>query len=137
MPNKPQPRFPEPISEPFWEGAKNGELKFQRCDDCNEVVFYPRPHCTKCGGTNLTWNTSTGEGTVYTFSVVRQNRNPAFSDLGAYAVAYVDVDEGFRMLTNIVGVDDPTQDVAIGQRVRVEFEPQDSGDYPIPVFRPI
>ena len=137
MPSRPQPRFPEPITEPFWEGAKNGELKFQRCDDCDEVVFYPRPHCPQCGGTNLSWNTSSGEGTVYTFSVVRQNRNPAFADLGAYAVAYVDVDEGFRMLTNIVGVDDPTQDVAIGQRVRVEFEPQDSGDYPIPVFRPI
>lgn len=137
MPSKPQPRFPEPISEPFWEGVKNGELKFQRCDDCAEVVFYPRPHCTKCGGQNLTWNTSKGEGAVYTFSVVRQNRNPAFADLGAYAVAYVDVDEGFRMLTNIVGVDDPTQDVTIGQRVRVEFEAQDSGDYPIPVFRPI
>ena len=137
MPSRPQPRFPEPISEPYWEGAKNSELKFQRCDDCDEVVFYPRPHCPQCGSTNLTWNTSKGDGTVYTFSVVRQNRNPAFADLGAYAVAYVDLDEGFRMLTNIVGVEDPTQDVAIGQRVRVEFEPQDSGDYPIPVFRPV
>ncbi|MFQ5382255.1 MAG: Zn-ribbon domain-containing OB-fold protein, partial [Dehalococcoidia bacterium] len=55
----------------------------------------------------------------------------------AYAVAYVDLDEGFRMLTNIVGVEDPTTEVKIGQRVRVEFEQQDEGDYPIPVFRPI
>ncbi len=69
--------------------------------------------------------------------MVRQNRNPAFADLGAYAVAYVDLDEGFRMLTNVVGVDDPTADVRIGQRVRVEFEPQESGEYPIPVFHPI
>ena len=52
-------------------------------------------------------------------------------------MAYVDLDEGFRMLTNIVGTVNPTTDISIGQRVRVEFEKQDSGDYPIPVFRPI
>ena len=57
--------------------------------------------------------------------------------LGAYAVAYVDLDEGFRMLTNVVGVADPTKDIKIGQRVKVQFEKQDSGDYPIPVFTPI
>ena len=137
MPNRPQPRFPEPITEPFWEGAKAGELKYQQCSDCNEVVFYPRPHCTKCGGEHLEWKTSAGEGTVYTYSVVRQNRNPAFADLGAYAVAYIDLDEGFRMMSNVGGVDDPTTGVSVGQRVRVEFEAQDSGDIPIPVFRPI
>ena len=137
MPNRPQPRFPEPNTEPFWEGAKNGELKYQQCSDCNEVIFYPRLICTNCGGLNLDWKTSKGEGVVYTYSVVRQNRNPAFSDLGAYAVAYIDLDEGFRMMSNVVGVADPTKDVMIGQRVKVEFEKQDSGDYPIPVFRPV
>ncbi len=137
MPNRPQPRFPEPNTEPFWEGAKNGELKYQQCKDCNEVVFYPRLICVGCGGLNLDWKTSKGEGVVYTYSVVRQNRNPAFSDLGAYAVAYIDLDEGFRMMSNVVGVNDPTKDVKIGQRVKVEFEKQDSGDYPIPVFRPV
>ena len=62
---------------------------------------------------------STGLGTVYTYSVVRQNRNPAFADLGAYVVAYVDLDEGFRMLTNVVGVANPLTDVTCGMRVRV------------------
>jgi uncharacterized OB-fold protein len=66
-----------------------------------------------------------------------QNRIPGFQELGAYAVAYVDLDEGFRMLTNVVGVENPLTDVKIGQRVRVDFEKQDSGDYPIPVFKPI
>ena len=137
MPNRPQPRFPEPNTEPFWEAAKQGELRYQQCPDCNEIVFTPRLICTGCGDLNLEWKTSKGAGTVYTYSVVRQNRNPAFSDLGAYAVAYVDLDEGFRMLTNVVGVDDPTKDIKIGQRVQVDFEKQDSGDYPIPVFRPV
>ena len=66
-----------------------------------------------------------------------QNRIPGFQELGAYAVAYVDLDEGFRMLTNVMVDGDPTQLVKIGQRVRVDYEKQDSGEYPIPIFRPI
>src|SRR3970040_78876 len=120
MPNRPMPVFPEQDSQPFWEGAQRGELRYQRCDDCPSVVFYPRAHCTACGSARLSWHVSQGAGTVYTYSVVRQNRPPACAELGAYAVAYVDLDEGFRMLTNIVGVAAPTKDVRIGQRVRVE-----------------
>ncbi len=136
MPNKPQPAFPEPDTQAYWDAAKEGRLTYQQCDDCDEVIFTPRAQCQSCGSSSVTTKDSAGAGAVYTYSVVRQNRHPAFADLGAYAVAYVDVDEGFRMLTNIVGVDDPTQDIAIGMRVQVEFEAQESGDYPVPVFRP-
>ena len=135
MPNRPQPAFPELDSERFWEGAKQGELRYQTCEACQAVVFYPRAHCTECGSDRLAWHVSKGAGTVYTYSVVRQNRHPSFADLGAYSVAYVDLDEGFRMMSTIVGVDDPTKEIAIGMRVQVEFEPQESGEYPIPVFR--
>ncbi|MCY3646349.1 MAG: Zn-ribbon domain-containing OB-fold protein [Chloroflexi bacterium] len=139
MAKRPQPRFPEPHTEHFWEGAQQGELRYQRCnEDCGDpVVFYPRHHCPDCGSDDLDWHVSKGEGTVYTFSVVRQNRMPGFIDLGAYSVAYIDLDEGFRMMSSVVGVDDPTTEIQIGQRVRVEFEEQEEGDYPIPVFRPI
>ena len=137
MPNRPQPHFPEPDTKHYWEGAQAGELRYQTCDTCSQVNFTPTAHCQTCGGGKLSWKVSKGEGAVYTYSVVRQNRIPGFNDLGAYAVAYVDLDEGFRMLTNIVGTANPTTDISIGQRVRVEFEKQDSGDYPIPVFRPI
>jgi uncharacterized protein len=136
MPKRPMPAFPEPDTQPWWDAVKDRQLKYQKCDACSAVVFYPMAHCQACGSERLSWQTSKGAGTVYTYSVVRQNRHPAFADLGAYAVAYVDLDEGFRMLTNIVGVADPTKDVKIGMRVQVEFEDQESGDYPIPVFRP-
>lgn len=136
MSNRLQPIMPEHDTQAFWEGAKAGELRYQTCDACKGVVFTPRSHCTECGSTRLTTRASKGLGTVYTYSVVRQNRSPAFADLGAYAVAYVDLDEGFRMLSGIVGVGDPTKEVKIGMRVQVEFEPQDSGEYPVPVFRP-
>ena len=137
MANRPQPRFPEPNTAPFWEGAQQGELRYQTCNDCGDIVFYPRLHCPDCGSNSLKWNVSKGEGTVYTFSVVRQNRMPGFVDLGAYSVAYVDLDEGFRIMSSVVGVENPTTDIKIGQRVKVEFEKQDEGEYPIPVFRPI
>jgi uncharacterized OB-fold protein len=114
--------------------VKEGQLRYQTCNDCSSVNFYPTAHCKSCGGANLKWNVSKGEGTVYTFSVVMQNRIPGFQELGAYAVAYVDLDEGFRMLTNVVGVANPVEEVKIGQRVKVQFEKQDSGEYPIPVF---
>ncbi|GMU41243.1 MAG: hypothetical protein AMXMBFR23_21090 [Chloroflexota bacterium] len=136
MANRLQPVFPEHDTQAFWDGAKANELRYQVCEACNGVVFTPRSHCTACGSTRLATRVSKGLGTVYTYSVVRQNRSPAFADLGAYAVAYIDLDEGFRMLSGITGVGDPTKDVKIGMRVQVVFEPQDSGEYPIPVFRP-
>ena len=137
MPNRSMPKFPEPDTQPFWEATKRGELTYQQCDVCNEIVFYPRGACTNCGSGELTWKVSKGEGTVYTYSVVRQNRNPAFSDLGAYALAYIDLDEGFRMLSNVVGIGNPLTDVKIGQRVKVQFEKQDDGEYPVPLFVPV
>ncbi len=135
MPDRPQPRFPEPNTEKYWEAVKDGRLTYQQCADCSTVVFTPRILCTGCGSNNLTWKDSKGEGKVYTYTVVRQNRNPAFAPLGAYVLAWIDLDEGFRMLSSVVGVADPTKDVQCDARVKVDFEKQDTGEYPIPVFR--
>ncbi len=132
---RPQPRFPEPDTQPFYDATKAHRLTYQSCNSCGTVVFFPRSHCTSCGSRDLAWKDSKGEGTIYTFSVVRLNRHPSFAPLGPYAVAYVDLDEGFRILTNIVGVNDPTTDIAVGQRVRVEWQDQESG-IALPLFRP-
>ena len=67
---------------------------------------------------------------------MRQNRHPAFKDLGAYAVAYVDLDEGFRIMTNITGVADPTKEISVGQRVKVKWEDQPGGEVSLPMFAP-
>ncbi len=132
---RPQPRFPEPDTQPFWEATKGHELKYQVCTACSKVVFFPRRHCNHCGSLETEWRTSRGEGTVYTYSVVRLNRHPAFRDLGAYAVAYIDLDEGFRILSNVVGVENPVTDVKIGMRVRVKWEDQEGG-IALPLFEP-
>ena len=130
---RPLPRFPEPDTEPFWEATKRHELVYQ-VNDCGDVVFYPRKYCLACGSENTDWRVSKGEGEVYTFSVVMQSRHPAFADLGPYAVAYVDLDEGFRIMTNIVGVANPVEDIHCGMRVKVRWE--DQGEVSLPMFEP-
>jgi uncharacterized protein len=133
---RPLPRFPEPDTEPFWAATKQHELTYPTCNACGNVIFFPRQHCPNCGATEQTWHTSKGEGTVYSYSVIRQNRNPAFKDLGAYALAYIDLDEGFRMMSNVVGVADPTRDIAIGMRVKVQWEDQPGAEVALPLFAP-
>lgn len=136
MPDRPMPVFPELDTQAYWDATKQRKLIYQQCNECNTVVFTPRAHCTSCGSNNLKTLESKGEGSVYTFSVVRQNRQPAFAEMGAYSVAYIDLDEGFRMLSTVVGVADPTTDIKVGMRVKVDFEKQDSSEYLVPVFRP-
>ena len=136
MPNRPQPRFPEKNTEPYWKGAQEGKLLYQVDSETGDVVFPPRLINPKTGGNKLEWRESKGEGTLYTFSVVRQNRMPGFADMGAYSVAYVDMDEGFRVYSTVVGVENPLEDIKIGMRLKVDFEKQDEGEYPVPVFKP-
>lgn len=132
--SRPLPRLNEHDTREFWLATKNRELKYQKCDDCGTVVFYPRRHCTGCTGGNLSWYVASGKGTVYTYSVVRQSYHPFFRNLIPYAVAWIDLDEGPRILSNVVGVDDPSTDIEIGQRVEVEWEEHD--EVCIPLFRP-
>jgi len=134
---RPLPRFPEPDSEPFWEATKQHKLIYQTCNECKEVIFFPRRHCTNCGSLNSSWLESRGEGSVYTYSVIMQSRHPAFKDLGAFAIGYIDLDEGFRMMSNIVGVNDPVKDIHCGMRVKVHWEDQGEDAVSLPMFEPL
>ncbi len=132
-PSRPLPRLDEPDTGEFWRKTKDKVLGYQHCDDCGTIVFYPRRHCTGCLGSNLTWQASAGEGTIYTFSVVRQSYHPFFRSLVPYAVAWIDLDEGPRILSNITGVEDPGT-LEVGQRVTLTWEEHD--EVCIPLFRP-
>ena len=117
-------------TKPFWDGCRAGELRYKRCAGCGRVQFYPRALCAGCGGVDLAWQRSRGDGTVHAVTLVHRAPSAAFKADVPYAVALVDVDEGFRMMANIVG-GDPAR-VAIGDRVRVVFEPR--GDVMLPQF---
>ena len=130
-PRRPLPTLLEPDTQPFWEATKNHELRYQVCDDCNKIVFYPRRHCPHCMGLNLSWKTSQGEGSVYTYTVIRQIGHPAFRERAPYIIAWIDLDEGFRMLSTIVG-----DEITIGQRVVVTWDDQEN-DISLPMFAPV
>ena len=132
---RPLPNFEESDTAPFWEGTMDRRLRFQRCSDCDTVIFHPRRHCVGCLGCDLTWHDASGRGTVYSYSIVRQSYHPFFRQHVPYVVAWVDLDEGPRLLSNVVGIEDPTNEVHCGMPVRVEWEPH--GDYAIPLFRPL
>jgi len=132
-PSRPLPNLRELDTQAFWLATKDRRLTYQQCRDCNAVVFYPRRHCTGCLGGNLSWRTSAGKGVVYTYSIVRQSRHPFFCRLTPYAVAWIDLDEGPRMASNLVGVADPSS-VRIGMRVRVRWEEHET--LCVPLFEP-
>jgi uncharacterized OB-fold protein len=133
--NRPLPNPKEHDTRAFWEATKERQLRYQKCEACGTVVFYPRAHCTGCVGGKLAWHTASGRGTVYSFSVVRKAEHPFFRTKVPYAVAWIDLDEGPRILSNVVGVADPARDIKVGQRVTVEWEAHD--DVALPLFRPV
>ncbi len=131
---RPLPSLKELDTRPFWEATKGKQLRYQKCDACGTVVWHPRGHCTGCTNGTLSWHTASGNGTLYSYSVVRQSYHPFFRTLVPYAIAWVDLDEGPRVLSNIVGVGDPTTDLACGQRVKLTWEEHE--ELSIPLFTP-
>ncbi len=129
MSERPLPDLGQKDTAPFWQATREQTFKYQQCANCGTVVWYPRAHCTGCTNSALEWKTSAGEGTIYTFSIVRQSYHPFFRGQVPYVVAYVDLDEGPRFLTNVVGVD--ADAVSIGQRVRLEWEPHEKLSVPL------
>lgn len=132
---RPLPKLQELDTRDFWLATKDKKFTYQKCDDCGAVIFYPKSHCTGCTGTNLSWQTSSGKGTVYSYSVVRQSYHPFFRNKTPYAVAWIDMEEGPRILSNVVGVEDPLTQVKIGQKVEVEWEEHEEVN--IPLFKPV
>jgi uncharacterized OB-fold protein len=126
-----------PEAKPFWDAAAQQKLVMQRCHECNAWVWTPRPSCNECGSDKVEWTPMSGRGEVYSFTVIRQiagrAASQAFQSDIPYVVAWVDLDEGPRMITNIIGC--PVEDVAIGMKVAVVFE-QASNDVWLPKFKP-
>ena len=128
--------YPAPItnadSKPYWEAAAREELLLRRCTACGKLHFPPRHLCPKCWSDALEWTKSTGQGVVYSFTVMHRAPMPAFAKRVPYVVALIDLDEGPRMMANILGED--ALSTAIGDRVSVCFEER-AGGSKVPQFR--
>ena len=123
-----------PLTAPYWEAARRGELAIQRCDGCGAHVFPPRAHCPDCGEAGLEWVAASGRGTVYSHTVAHRAPHPVFADQLPLVVAIVELEEGPRMVTNVVDCD--PAELAVGMAVEARFEPIDDTDMVLPVFTP-
>ena len=120
---------PQPNSETqaYWDAAAAGRLLIKKCTACGEPHFYPRSHCPFCFSDKTEWAEASGNGTIYTYSVMRRGAPVP------YAIAYVTLAEGPTMMTNIVDCD--LDSIRIGQTVKVVFKPSEGGT-PVPCFAP-
>ena len=116
---KPLPT-PTPTSQPFWDGLNESKVRLQRCGACAGWVFYPRTRCCHCLSDQLTWHEVSGLGTLYTFTISRQPTAPQFADETPQKLAVVELQEGVRVTTTLVNVDEA--DIKVGMAVRPYFD---------------
>ncbi len=113
-------------TQQFWSAAKEGRFLVKRCEDCGRAHWYPRAICPFCGSGRTAWVGASGRGTIYSFSVMRRADPP-------YAIAFVTLEEGPTMMTNIVDCD--LDAIGIGQAVTLVFKPTEEGGA-VPMFTP-
>jgi uncharacterized protein len=125
--------IPVPTAETqaFWDGCKQGQLRLQRCAACGQYQFPPQAFCRHCASGDVRWVAVSGRGKVLSYTVVHWSPNPAYAAHAPYSLALIELDEGPRMLTNIVGC--PPGEVSIGMVVSVIFE-QCGSDIMLPTF---
>ena len=128
---KPLPAI-TPENKPFWDACKAGELRMQRCTGCGHVRYPINPICPRCLSPAAEWVRLSGRGTVFSYIVFHQVYNPAYKDDVPYNVAMIQLEEGPRMFSNVVGV--PNDQVKVGDAVEVVFDPV-TPEVSLPKFR--
>ena len=113
-----------PETKAFWDGAAQGKLLLKKCLACGQIHYYPRTLCPYCFSERTEWLAASGRATVYSYSVMRRAPVP-------YAIAYVSLEEGVTIMTNLVDCD--FDRIRIGDKVRLVFKPSDGGP-PVPMF---
>ncbi|MFC5821586.1 Zn-ribbon domain-containing OB-fold protein [Nonomuraea harbinensis] len=123
---------PTPETAPYWEAAKAGELRIQKCGACGRHYFYPRPFCRYCASPDVAWVTVSGRARLVSY-VINRRPMPGFESVSP-VIALVELDEGPRLMTNVVGVEPAPENLPLDLRLRVTFE--ERGGTVLPVFQP-
>lgn len=122
-------RFEPPVgeaSEVFWEATKEQRFLVQRCDACDVAIFYPREVCPTClSSESLSWRESEGKGTIYAASVQEKPANPMMADKVPYVVALVELEDGIRLMSNVINC--PPYDATVGTSVKLTWEALSDG----------
>jgi uncharacterized OB-fold protein len=123
---------PTPETQHYWDGARQGQLLLQRCDDCRHTYFPPRPFCPKCASRKVSVNQASGKGRLHSY-VIHHRPSPGFTP--PYSIAVVELDEGPRLMTNIVGCPQTPEALVLDMPLEVTFEKQND-DITLPFFKP-
>jgi uncharacterized OB-fold protein len=123
---------PTPETQHFWDGTREGELRLQRCGDCADVYFPPRPFCPACASRNVSVFAASGRGTLHSY-VINHRPGPGFD--GPHSIAVVELEEGPRMMSNVVDCEQTPDALVLDMRLVVRFEKVDES-ITLPLFRP-
>ena len=126
---------PSPEAAPFWEAARQHRLQLPFCKACEAAFFYPRPLCPTCGSRDVEWVAARGTGTLHSFCVQYKSAVPGLTEAGPFVTALVDLDDGPRLVSFLVGAPANPELISCGTRVEVEFLDLDDG-HTLVAFRP-
>lgn len=132
---RPLPTPMTPEAKPYWDGLKEEKLMLPKCDDCGKAFFYPRIACPHCHSRNVGWTQASGKGKLYSFEIAYRSLNPAFKIEPPYVLAMIELEEGPRMMSNLINIEATPEALKIDMPVEVVFEKQND-DVTIPLFQP-
>jgi uncharacterized OB-fold protein len=125
--------IPTPETQHFWDGTKAGELRLQRCDACDHVYFPPRPFCPSCASRKVSVFPASGKATLYSYVINHRPAAPGFTP--PYAIAVVTLEEGPRMMANILDCPQTPEALVLDMPLKVKFEKLDDA-ITLPQFVP-
>ncbi len=133
--NRPLPAPITPETQPYWDGLKEGKLMLPKCEDCNQPFFYPRILCPQCQSRRITWMQASGKGKLYSFEIVHQQLDRRFKVPPPYILAMIELDEGPRLMSNLINIEADPQVLQCDMPVEVVFETL-TDEITIPLFQP-
>ena len=129
--SRPVPQ-PTPETRHFWDGTRAGEIRLQRCDECSTVYFPPRPFCPDCSSRSVSVFRASGRAKLASY-VIKQRPHPAWD--GPYSIALVELEEGVRMMTNVVGCPQTPESLVLDMPLEVTFEKL-TDEITLPLWKP-
>jgi uncharacterized OB-fold protein len=133
--NRPLPTPITPEAKPYWDGLKAHKLMLPKCEDCGKPFFYPRVVCPQCHSRRITWMQASGRGKLFSFEIVYQQLNRSFKVPTPYVLALIELEEGPRLMSNLISIAPDPQVIKCDMPVEVVFEKL-TDEVTIPLFQP-
>lgn len=121
-------------TKPYWDGLKEKKLMLPRCAACGKAHFYPRVFCPHCGGRKLEWFQASGKGKLHTFVI--NHRPPPTMGTDPYVIAVIELDEGPRLMSNLIGIAPDPEKIRCDMPVEIEYDAV-TPEVTLPKFRPV